>query len=601
MHDGQNDGKLHEIPSCVDVRQQHFEIMQILFFGGGRKMRLPHGVPTDGVLTTFSSPVETEKDSEGINQKMFKKPFSVKSSTKLRSSEAKRFGGKEVLCTRVLATDQLVILYSIDGIPSYFKLETHEDLIPTVQRLLHSNNGQRIVLKQDVYKFILNGADLFHPGIDLNQSDLWTKNQIVGLATSKDAPCFAVGVTQTDSDNGQSGVAAKLIHVFGDTLWSFHPLPNVNIKTFLSSSKDTHMESPSESIPPANTSIENIEESIPDRDVYCSAQDMDALLHQTLLQAVVKTILPTKDKLPLNSSQLWNYMLASRQPNTPELNLKQSSYKKLSAFLTAEAKKGFCKIKTAKSGDVSLIGIEPKHELIDNFIPWKMPAKPVVTKPPEEEINIMELYRANHANTLKILTLLEPIQSILPEIPDVAIKEMLFTSAQITKLLFAFAHKFELINPEDKSEIWPHKQDDLHSLLKGVTSVKRDELVSLFLEKLFRHYSVVLPGHETVIRRGEWKAITLTVERRGGNAYLTTITNLGDYLPPTTSLESVRQDLAKYVAAAVSVDEMDLHVQGTPMKELYTFFHTRFKVPITQQRTSKYITIIDKYNVTKKK
>ena len=95
-------------------------------------------------------------------------------------------------------------------------------------------------------------------------------------------------------------------------------------------------------------------------------EEMDRLLDEGLYQAL-RTSLKSDKEFPVSSSVLYtSYIIPSRPPNTT-INIKQSSYKKLSQYIKAKKQDKLLLVKAGSGGEESITGVNREHEKLKYY------------------------------------------------------------------------------------------------------------------------------------------------------------------------------------------------------------------------------------------
>ncbi|KAJ3290303.1 Eukaryotic translation initiation factor 2D [Blyttiomyces sp. JEL0837] len=191
---------------------------------------------------------------------MFKKPFTTKSQTTVRSSDRRKLR-QEILSTFPNATDQDLnqllptsisssaggpdnltvskitphgidqqqsLLYTYNNQPIFIKLGVDAILIPTIYTLWKCPNLlPKLITHPFVIKRLLDGADLMLPGVvvpngGFKQGD-FKKDQVVAVVMRGNPFPLVVGTAVVDSHDvtrsGMKGKGVHTLHSYGDQLW----------------------------------------------------------------------------------------------------------------------------------------------------------------------------------------------------------------------------------------------------------------------------------------------------------------------------------------------------------------------------------------------
>lgn len=188
-----------------------------------------------------------------------------------------------------------------------------------------------------------------------------------------------VGVAQVDSESpGNNGKAVLNLHTCYDTLWEFgtkiDPLKDQNDASWelLNADEDSNSSRrdpesvhkisampSSEDFPIDLLSVLSTSESyLMDSIEELTADDMDKLIKTSLLNCLVGKV--DDSVIPISASTLYSSMMIPARPIGTMVDIKRSSYKKLSKFLQFCEKSGLltCKI---KNGELFVTSINRKH------------------------------------------------------------------------------------------------------------------------------------------------------------------------------------------------------------------------------------------------
>ncbi|GAX73699.1 hypothetical protein CEUSTIGMA_g1151.t1 [Chlamydomonas eustigma] len=324
-----------------------------------------------------------------------------------------------------VASPGRTIIYLHDKYPIVVDISGKGDLYPTIFGLWRypATLPQVKVKHPFVTQYLVNGADLMLPGVDISCLPEFSKGDLVSICVHGNPLPLAVGTAGMSSADARSkavpGVKGKLVAVlqgYGDCLWSelggrlvpnngFLPTAVVPIGSSLEAvlradgdeghslgdeEEEGIREGGEETAVVPATEAAGLMPALQSLELgsFTSAAatgtalgacetaapgDMEALLELTLLQALSRAV---KDSdLPLAGSVLWaQHMLACR-PAGSVLDIKKSKHKKMSKFLQCYGGKGgLLTLKEDKhSGDIILTSINRSHLLLINFRP--MPAR----------------------------------------------------------------------------------------------------------------------------------------------------------------------------------------------------------------------------------
>ncbi|KAG7985184.1 hypothetical protein I3843_03G012300 [Carya illinoinensis] len=542
------------------------------------------------------------------------------------------------------------MFFDIDGrgteiYPTVFALWKVPELLPAF-----------ILKGGEVSRFVIGGADLMFPGISVPQEGLasFLAGEPWAVKVPGNPAAIAVGATTMSSTEALKaslrGKALRITHYYHDLLWESvegHYVPNAGFledvvfedPAFLQLCTSESCEGASEasnsqqngsgshevgepvdvtnSLSESNQAsssltqfdVENvtaeeiiagvgdltIKENVPSEELSdhhtLSTEDVDALLDKCLLQALHTTV---KDKdLPLPGSTLWsNHILPCRPPGIT-LDIKKSSYKKLSKWLQAKSSTGLIAVKEDKhKKEVMLSSFDRNHAEYSSFKPEKRKV---------EKKNEISDHAANESRLNRMLDVAEiykPSVHVNPIFASVgADKGKLFSASEASDIVFKYIEKENLVKPTDKSIV---VLDAIlcDALFKGVikkgstypAEIHKKDLGQLFINRMQAHH-LVTRGSESVVRKGALKAIQILTERRQGNKKVTKFSGMETFL---VDAEALASELQKKFACSTSVAELpgkkghEVLVQGGVIDDLAKHLVEQYGIP------KRYIEVLDK-------
>uniref|UniRef100_A0A674PQB5 Eukaryotic translation initiation factor 2D n=1 Tax=Takifugu rubripes TaxID=31033 RepID=A0A674PQB5_TAKRU len=539
---------------------------------------------------------------------MFVRPFRVKSNTAIKGSDRRKLRADIAAAFPSLDADDLselvpnkeelnivkiyahkgdaVTLYVLHKNPLFFELEKR--LYPTVYALWRYPALLPIFRTwPPVIQKLLSGADLMLPGVVLPSSGLPHVQQgdcCAVTVVSNRAP-VAVGTAALSSaemlSSGMRGRGVSVLHTYMDNLWSFGDksgppaLPDLESEGGEANGEEcdhAEEEQEEEEESPCGEACCGIEElsltvqaeqenerSIEEdeqEDQKTTQEDMDALLLQCFLHALKQKV--KKSELPLLTSTFLRNHMFSCCPSGKKLDMKKSSYKKLSKFLQAMQRHNLVRLKELTKGVESIVEVDWKNEELRSF------------RAPEEadlEACVMD---AGEGQT--------------PYCPPEIV--ILYSVSARTEPLFLDANKrYAYLGNLDYVSINPTLCDCLleKSEFQEVDSLKWDDLFSRTLGRMQECYQLVFPGQAPVIKKGHIEQIDISVASRGSNKKVTLIKNLEVYgLDPTmvsTTLQHRVQASTVLQPIPGSKDKVLVQVQGNQIHQAGSLLLDYFKIP----------------------
>ncbi|KAM5202348.1 eukaryotic translation initiation factor 2D isoform 3-T3 [Hipposideros larvatus] len=350
---------------------------------------------------------------------MFAKAFRVKSNTAIKGSDRRKLRADVTAAFPTLGTDQVtelvpgkeelnivklyahrgdaVTVYMSGGNPILFELE--KNLYPTVYTLwsypdlLPTFTTWPLVLEK-----LVGGADLMLPGLVVPPAGLpqVQKGDLCAIALVGNRAPVAIGVAAASTSemltSGLRGRGFSVLHTYQDHLWrsgdKSSPPP---IAPLALDAPDVAEEKQSIPVDPAlqgdmkHLTLEGVEEENGEVHQMCGEktlseasedpsvgglnpdptdsktlqEQMDELLQRCFFQALKCQV--KKADLPLLTSTFLGSHMYSCCPEGRQLDIKKSSYKKLSKFLQQMQQEQIIQVKELSKGVESIVAVDWKH------------------------------------------------------------------------------------------------------------------------------------------------------------------------------------------------------------------------------------------------
>lgn len=301
-----------------------------------------------------------------------------------------------------------------------------DKLYPTVYLLwiLHGKLIPYFTTWIELLSKFQNGADLMLPGVIVQEEmgmrayGRLKKGDTVGVNTSKNSAAIAVGLTALCSEDmymaGKRGKGIEILHCLGDFLWQVgtkesppelgqpgaEPPPSMDEAASLNqdetaaapseatSSDTTNSTAPSEvttATPEEAETPSNVEEE----EQKNPQQLMDELLDYCFLKALKTSA--KKIELPVLTSNFYRLHIVPACPTEKALDVKKTSFKKLSKYLDSVKKEGIIDVKELTKGVESITAIQHGHDRI-RFFRLEPEDKPKETATALESVPDMDKY-----------------------------------------------------------------------------------------------------------------------------------------------------------------------------------------------------------------
>ncbi|KAK8786374.1 hypothetical protein V5799_023848 [Amblyomma americanum] len=265
---------------------------------------------------------------------------------------------------------------------------------------------------------------------------------------------------------------------------------------------------PTEEPPPAEAQQEAKEEDEEQPPEETTAT-MDALLESCVLSA-----LRSKLALPLLASSLYSGHVLPRCPPGRQLDIRRTSYKKLSTYLAHLQSEGVLSLKETSPGVQSIVSVRREHPRLRGVCHMDLP--PV--EPPKADG-----YRFPTIRELRTIT-----AAVLPLFPGRS-KGRALGLDEVRAVIRGYVKENELQDPQDKSLVC---MDPRLSDVAACSSERLswEELFNRVLSRMQPAHEVTPAGGGTpVVHRGALPPISFTVAQRTGNKKVTLVEGLEAY------------------------------------------------------------------------
>ncbi|XP_068453768.1 eukaryotic translation initiation factor 2D isoform X2 [Clinocottus analis] len=322
---------------------------------------------------------------------------------------------------------------------------------------------------------------------------------------------------------------------------------------------------------------EREEEADPD-DLKMPQEMMDALLLRCFLHALKSKV--KKPELPLLTSTFLRIHMFSCCPSGKQLDIKKSSYKKLSRFL--QTQRGLVRVRELSKGVESIVEVDWKHPELRGFsVPEEEAdgeASPapggVEAEPPYHPPEITALYSVSSRLEPLFLDAKKRKGAILQ--PD-----------EVRHIVTEYVKNNELVDENNKNYVTldPTLCDCLleKSEYHEVESLKWDDLFSRALGRMQECHQVVFPGRAPIRKKGRVEPIDVSVCSRGSNKKVTLIKNLDVYgLDPAavaTALQRRVQASSVLQPVPGSKDKVLVQIQGNQIHQVGNLLIDHYQIP----------------------
>ncbi|XP_055275963.1 eukaryotic translation initiation factor 2D isoform X3 [Moschus berezovskii] len=497
---------------------------------------------------------------------MFAKAFRVKSNTAIKGSDRRKLRADVAAVFPTLGTDQVselvpgkeelnivklyahrgdaVTVYVSGGNPILFELE--KNLYPTVYTLwsypdlLPTFTTWPLVLEK-----LVGGADLMLPGLVVPPAGLpqVEKGDLCAVALVGNRAPVAVGVAAMSTaemlTSGLKGRGFSVLHTYQDHLWRSgdkSSLPSIAPLALdpldLSEGKecvkaDTALQGDMRQLTLEEEEVQRrCEEKSPSEatedpgpgglhedptDSKTLQEQMDELLQRCFLHALKCCV--RKADLPLLTSTLLGSHMFACCPEGRQLDIKKSSYKKLSQFLQRMQQEQIVQVQELSAGVESVVAVDWKHPRITSF---------VIPEPSPTSQTIQEGSRGQpyHPPDIKPLYCVPASMTLLFQESGHK-KGSVLEGSEVRTVVINYAKKNDLVDADNKNLVKLDpilcdcvlEKDEQHTIMK----LPWDSLLSRCLEKLQPAYQVTFPGQEPIVKKGRICPIDITLAQRASN------------------------------------------------------------------------------------
>ncbi|XP_062396276.1 eukaryotic translation initiation factor 2D isoform X2 [Sardina pilchardus] len=495
-----------------------------------------------------------------------------------------------------------------------------------------------------VIQKLVGGADLMLPGVVTPPSGLpeVARGDVCAITVVGNRAPVAVGtVTMSNSEMASSGMKGKgvnVLHTYMDQLWAFgdksapptiakdydkdvvemfeesggeeegeeraqengegepHPTPEGGRPTDVNSACPDIQQLSLAKGEEGQAEEEDVEEELEDQDSRSPQEQMDELLLQCFFHALKTKV--KKSELPLLTSTFLRNHMVSCCPSGKQLDIKKSSYKKLSKFLQCmQTEHQLVQVKELSKGVESIVGVDWKHRELRSFVTPDDCG--LVDAPAEAGQGSEVLYQPPEISVMYMVTArLEPLFQDAHKRKGAALQP-----ADVRTIITDYVKRNELVDEINKNfvTINPTLCDCLleKSEYNEIEKLKWDDLFTRTLGKMQQCHQLQFPGQPAVVKKGAVEPIDISVASRGSNKKVTIVKNLEVYgLDPALVLVALQhrvQASAVLHSAPGAKDRVLVQVQGNQITQVGKLLLDEYHIP------RKYIQGLDKAPKTGKK
>uniref|UniRef100_A0A8C3YFT4 Eukaryotic translation initiation factor 2D n=1 Tax=Catagonus wagneri TaxID=51154 RepID=A0A8C3YFT4_9CETA len=557
---------------------------------------------------------------------MFAKAFRVKSNTAIKGSDRRKLRADVTAVFPTLGTDQVsqlipgkeelnivklyahrgdaVTVYVSGGNPILFELE--KNLYPTVYTLWsYPDLLPAFTTWPPVLEKLVGGADLMLPGLVVPPAGLpqVQKGDLCAIALVGNRAPVAIGVAAMSTaemlTSGLKGRGFSVLHTYQDHLWrSGDKSSPPSIAPLAPDPPDPGEEKGSVQADATlrgdlrHLTLEGEEEEVGEVQHRCAEkspseatedpsvggltaeptdgktlqEQMDELLERCFVHALKCRV--KKADLPLLTSTLLGSHMFSCCPEGRQLDVKKSSYKKLSKFLQHMQQEQVIQVKELSQGVESIVAVDWKHPRITSFvIPEPSPTSQAVQEGSREQ--------PYHPPDIKSLYCVPASMTLLFQESGHK-KGSILDGGEVRTIVISYAKKHDLVDADNNNLVKLDpilcdcilEKNEQHTVMK----LPWDSLLSRCLEKLQPAYQVTFPGQEPVVKKGKICPVDITLAQRASNKKVTVVRNLEAYGLDPYSVAALLQQRCQasttVTPAPGAKDSLQVQIQGNQVHHL---------------------------------
>ncbi|XP_045439021.1 eukaryotic translation initiation factor 2D isoform X3 [Pipistrellus kuhlii] len=529
---------------------------------------------------------------------MFAKAFRVKSNTAIKGSDRRKLRADVTAAFPTLGTDQASELVPGKEELNIVKLYAHRGDAVTVY--VSGGNPVLFELEKNLYP-----TDLMLPGIVVPPAGLpqVQKGDLCAIVLVGNRAPVAIGVAAMSTSemltSGLKGRGFSVLHTYEDHLWQsgdrssppfIAPLtpdpPDVSeeqddMRRLTLEGKEENGEDQQmcgEKTLPEASEDPGIGGLNPDpADSKTLQEQMDELLQQCFLHALKCRV--KKTDLPLLTSTFLGSHVFSCCPEGRQLDIKKSSYKKLSKFLQQMQQEQIIQVKELSKGVESIVAVDWKHPRITSFvIPEPSPTSQTIQEGSREQ--------PYHPPDIKPLYCVPASMSLLFQESGHK-KGSVLEGSEVRMIIINYAKKNDLVDADNKNLVHLDpilcdcilEKSEQHTVMK----LPWDNLLTRCLEKLQPAYQVTFPGQEPIVKKGKICPIDITLAQRACNKKVTVVRNLEAYgLDPCTVAAKLQQRCQASTTVTPdpgTKDSLQVQIQGNQVHHLGRLLLEEYQLP----------------------
>uniref|UniRef100_A0A8P0T9D0 Eukaryotic translation initiation factor 2D n=1 Tax=Canis lupus familiaris TaxID=9615 RepID=A0A8P0T9D0_CANLF len=539
---------------------------------------------------------------------MFAKAFRVKSNTAIKGSDRRRLRADVAAAFPGLGTDQVSVLVPGKEELNTVKLYAHRGDAVTVY--VSGGNPILFELEKNLYP-----TDLMLPGLVVPPAGLpqVQKGDLCAITLVGNRAPVAVGIAAMSTaemlTSGLKGRGFSMLHTYQDHLWrsgdksslpSIAPLaldsPDLekeesitadpamqeDLRCLTLEGEDENGEAQQQMC--GRKSLSEASEDSNSRglnpdptDSRTLQEQMDELLQRCFLHALKCQV--KKADLPLLTSIFLGNHMFSCCPKGRQLDIKKSSYRKLSKFLQQMQQEQIVQVEELSKGVESIVAVDWKHPRITSFvIPEPSPTSQTIQEGSREQ--------PYHPPDIKSLYCVPANMTLLFQESGHK-KGSILEGGEVRTIIINYAKKNDLVDANNKNLVKLDpilcdcilEKNEQHTVMK----LPWDSLLTRCFEKLQPAYQVSFPGQEPIVKKGKICPIDISLAQRASNKKVTVVRNLEPYGLDPCSVASILQQRCQasttVTPAPGAKDSLQVQIQGNQVHHLSRLLLEEYRLP----------------------
>ncbi|EDL39719.1 ligatin, isoform CRA_e, partial [Mus musculus] len=266
-------------------------------------------------------------------------------------------------------------------------------------------------------------------------------------------------------------------------------------------------------------------------------------------------------------------------PEGQQLDIKKSSYKKLSKFLQHMQQEQIVQVKELSKGVESIVAVDWRHPRITSFV---IP-EPSLTSQTVQEVSREQPYLPPDIKSLYCV----PANMTQLFLESGHKKGSTLEGSEVRKIITDYAKRNRLVDADNRNLV---KLDPIlcDCILEKneqhlVTKLPWDCLLTRCLKNMQPAYQVTFPGQEPILKKGKLCPIDITLALKTYNKKVTVVRNLETYGLDPCSVAAILQQRCQASTivspAPGAKDSLQVQVQGNQIHHLGQLLLEEYRLP----------------------